>query len=115
MECAPGGGRIERKDLTLPAGLPENGSHDEAPVSQRCIQAASGGGVPRGRDTALTFQAPRYIAAGSIPIWVGKFEAGALDDDMQAADLIQEHEAKITALEPMVGRQALEIELLKGL
>jgi transposase-like protein len=49
-----------------------------------------------------------------IRIWVGKFEAGALDDDVQAADLIQEYEAKIAALERMVGRQALEIELLKG-
>ena len=29
-----------------------------------------------------------------IRIWVGKFEAGALDDDVQAADLLQEYEAK---------------------
>ena len=36
-----------------------------------------------------------------------------MDDDVQAADLIQEYEAKIAALERMVGRQALEIELLK--
>jgi len=50
-----------------------------------------------------------------IRIWVGKFEAGALDDDVEAADLIQEYEAKIAALERMVGRQALEIELLKRL
>ena len=49
-----------------------------------------------------------------IRIWVGKFEAGALDDDVQAADLLQEYEAKIAALERLVGRQALEIELLKG-
>ena len=49
-----------------------------------------------------------------IRIWVGKFEAGALDDDVQAADLLQEYEAKIAALERMVGRQALEIALLKG-
>jgi transposase-like protein len=49
-----------------------------------------------------------------IRVWVGKFEAGALDEDVQAADLIQEYEAKIAALERMVGRQALEIELLKG-
>ena len=33
---------------------------------------------------------------------------------MQAADLIQEYEAKIAALERMVGRQALEIEMLRG-
>jgi hypothetical protein len=37
-----------------------------------------------------------------------------LDEDAQAADLIQEYEAKIAALERMVGRQALEIEFLKG-
>ena len=49
-----------------------------------------------------------------IRIWVGKFEAGALDEDAQAADLIQEYEARIAALERMVGRQALELELLKG-
>ncbi len=49
-----------------------------------------------------------------IRIWVGKYEVGALDDDVQAADLLQEYEAKIAALERMVGRQALEIELLKG-
>lgn len=48
-----------------------------------------------------------------IRIWVGKLEAGALDDDVQAADLLQEYEAKIAALERMVGRQALEIEMLK--
>src|ERR1700731_3701909 len=54
------------------------------------------------------------ISRQLIRIWVGKFEAGALDDDEQAADLLQEYEAKIVALERMVGRQALEIELLKG-
>src|SRR5438270_14097028 len=54
------------------------------------------------------------ISRQLIRIWVGKFEAGGLDDDVQAADLIQEYEAKIAALERMVGCQALEIELLKG-
>jgi transposase len=54
------------------------------------------------------------ISRQLIRISVGKFEAGALDDDVQAADLIQEYEAKIATLERMVGCQALEIELLKG-
>ena len=54
------------------------------------------------------------ISRQLIRIRVGKFEAGALDDDVQAADLMQEYEAKIAALERLVGRQALEIELLKG-
>lgn len=54
------------------------------------------------------------ISRQLIRIWVGKYEAGAFDDDVQAADLLQEYEAKIAALERMVGRQALEIEFLKG-
>jgi transposase len=54
------------------------------------------------------------ISRQLIRIWVAKYEAGALDDDVQAADLLQEYEAKIAALERMVGRQALEIEFLKG-
>ena len=37
------------------------------------------------------------ISRQLIRIWVGKFEAGALDDDVQAADLMQEYEAKIAA------------------
>ena len=37
-----------------------------------------------------------------------------MDDDVQAADLLQEYEAKIASLERLVGRQALELELLKG-
>ena len=35
------------------------------------------------------------ISRQLIRIWVGKFEAGALDDDVQAADLLQEYEARI--------------------
>ena len=33
---------------------------------------------------------------------------------MQAADLLQEYEARIAALERLVGKQALELEFLKG-
>jgi hypothetical protein len=46
------------------------------------------------------------ISRPLIRIWVGKFEAGALDGDLQAADLLQEYEARIAALERMVGRRA---------
>jgi transposase-like protein len=49
-----------------------------------------------------------------IRIWVRKLETGGFDEDARAADLLQEYEAKIAALERMVGRQALEIEFLKG-
>lgn len=45
---------------------------------------------------------------------MSKYEEGAFDDDAQAADLIQEYEARIAALERLVGKQALELEFLKG-
>jgi transposase-like protein len=44
------------------------------------------------------------ISRNLIRIWVRKFEAGAFDDDARAADLLQDYEAKIAALERMVGR-----------
>jgi transposase len=49
-----------------------------------------------------------------IRIWVQKYEAGAFDEDAAAADLIETYEARIAALERLVGKQTLEIEFLKG-
>jgi transposase len=49
-----------------------------------------------------------------IRIWVAKYEHGAFEDDVRAADLLQEYETKIATLERLVGRQALEIEFLRG-
>ena len=54
------------------------------------------------------------ISRNLIRVWVARYEAGAFDDDARAADLLQEYEAKIAALERLVGRQTLEIEFLKG-
>jgi transposase-like protein len=54
------------------------------------------------------------IARNLIRIWLQKHEAGALDDEAQAADLIQAYEARIAALETLVGQQTLELEFLKG-
>jgi transposase len=54
------------------------------------------------------------LSRNLVRIWVAKYEAGAFEDDVVAAGLLQEYEAKIAALERMVGRQALEIEFLKG-
>lgn len=54
------------------------------------------------------------VSRNLIRVWVAKYEAGAFDDEFQAADLLQQYEAKIAALERLVGRQALEIEFLKG-
>ena len=54
------------------------------------------------------------VSRNLIRIWVQKYEAGAFDDDATAADMIQEYEARIAALERLVGKQALELEILKG-
>jgi transposase len=54
------------------------------------------------------------ISRNLIRIWVDKYEAGAFDEDAQAADLIQIYEARIAALERLVGKQALELDFLKG-
>jgi transposase-like protein len=54
------------------------------------------------------------ISRQLIRIWIEKYEAGAFDDDARAADLVQQYEARIAALERLVGKQALELEFLKG-
>jgi transposase-like protein len=47
------------------------------------------------------------LSRNLIRIWVEKYEAGVLSYDARAADLVQEHEACIAALERLVGRQTL--------
>ena len=72
-------------------------------MARRCTAS------PSGMTYRATWSAWRRARHG-----VEKHEAGAFDDDAEAADLLQAYEAKIAALERMVGRQALELELLKG-
>ncbi len=55
------------------------------------------------------------VSRNLIRIWIQKFEAGAFDEDAVAVNMIQEYEARITALERLAGKQALELEFLKGL
>ena len=54
------------------------------------------------------------ICRNLIRVWVQKYEAGDFDEDAAAADLLQQYEARIAALERLVGKQALELEFLKG-
>jgi transposase len=54
------------------------------------------------------------VCRNLIRVWVQKFETGAFDEDAVAADLVQLYEARIASLERLVGRQALELEFLKG-
>ena len=61
------------------------------------------------RATLHGFAKRHDISRNLIRNLAKKLEAGAFDGDARAADLLQEYEAKIAALERMVGRQALEI------
>ena len=53
------------------------------------------------------------ICRNRIRIWVEKYERGEFDDEIEAANLLEQYEARIAALERMVGRLALENDLLK--
>ena len=68
----------------------------------------------RGVDTSERLGRRHDLSRNLIRIWVEKVEAGALDQDVASAELLTDYEARIVALERLVGRQALEIEFLKG-
>jgi transposase-like protein len=54
------------------------------------------------------------ISRNLVRIWAAKAEAGEFDDDLAAASILQEYEARIGALERLVGKLVLENEFLKG-
>src|SRR5205814_5961118 len=54
------------------------------------------------------------VSRNLVRIWVAKHEAGSFDSDVVAADIVQAQEARIAALERLVGKIALENEFLKG-
>jgi transposase len=65
-------------------------------------------------DTLHSLAKRHDICRNLIRVWVKKYEAGEFDDDAAAVDLLQQYEARIAALERLVGKQALELEFLKG-
>lgn len=57
----------------------------------------------------------RYdVSRSVIRVWVKKADAKILDADVEASELLQEYEARIAALERLVGKLSLENEFLKG-
>jgi transposase-like protein len=44
------------------------------------------------------------ISRNLVRVWVEKYEAGAFDEDANSADLLQAYEARIAALERLVGK-----------
>jgi transposase len=67
-----------------------------------------------GGETLHALSRRHDISRNLIRVWIEKYQAGALDEDAAAADLLQVYEARVAALERLVGKQALELEFLKG-
>ena len=61
--------------------------------------------------TALSVE--HDICRHLIRTWIDKYEKGDFDSEAVEAELIPEYEARIAALERLVGRQTLEIAFLK--
>ena len=113
LEWAPGVGQVDWIDLTGASGIRRIDAHGKAPHPQHRAQAPGRSGVPCG-ETFHGLARRHELSRTLIWIWVDKYEAGAFDEDAEAASTIQEYEARIAAFERLVGKQALELEFLKG-
>lgn len=67
-----------------------------------------------GGETLHSLSKRHDVSRNLIRVWIQKYEAGEYDEDAVTADLVQAYEARIAALERLVGKQALELEFLKG-
>jgi transposase len=67
-----------------------------------------------GGETLYGLAKRHEISRNLIRVWLAKHEAGALDSDTAAADVLADYEAHIAALERLVGKLALENDFLKG-
>ena len=54
------------------------------------------------------------LSANLLQTWLSQYDRGELNGEEVEACVLVDYEAKIAALERLVGRQALEIDLLKG-
>jgi transposase-like protein len=68
----------------------------------------------QGGESAHVLGRRHDLSRNLIRVWVEKAGAGELDRDQEAADLLGAYEARIAALERLLGQQALEIAFLKG-
>ena len=97
--------------------LTEPGFRGESPwLSTARIRSSSSGRSSRSSwaESLHALSKRHGISRNLIKIWVAKYEAGGLDSDAAAADVLADYEARIAALERLVGKLALEIEFLKG-
>ena len=112
LECAPPAGQAKSLRLTRELGLAgvrpwlviaSTASRSRSRSCRSTPPARPSTGWPRARPLA---QPDPHLGR--------QVESGEFDPDIEAGTLLGDYEAKIVALERMVGRQALEIEFLKG-
>jgi transposase len=60
-----------------------------------------------GGETLYGLAKRHEISRTLIRVWLAKHEAGVLDSDTAAADMLADYEARIAALERLVGKLAL--------
>jgi hypothetical protein len=108
-------GPLGRTGLSLAIDRAAGLSKDESPWLNTALTVSSSSVRSHRSFSRARRSAKRYdLSRNLIRIWVQRFEAGALDEDAVAADLIEQYEARIAALERLVGEQALELEFVKG-
>ena len=66
-----------------------------------------------GQESLAELSRRHGVVKNLIRIWVKKYEAGELDSELEAANLLQDYESRIAALERLVGQLTLENDLLK--
>jgi len=91
----------------------EEKAHGHATQIFDRVQSAGCPGVPGG-ETLHGLAKQHGISRNLVRIWAAKAEAGEFADDLAAASILQEYEARIGELERLVGKLALENEFLKG-
>jgi len=53
------------------------------------------------------------LSANLLQMWLTQYDQGSLNEEVAAASVVAEYEAKIAALERKVGQLTMEIDLLK--
>ena len=113
LECAPRTGQIFQVSIDRQGGPSEGEGPCPDTAATAWSSSARSWRNTRRRNASWAFQR-HDLSRNLIRIWIEKAEAGSLDQDMASAELLTEYETRIAALERLVGRQALEIEYLKG-
>ncbi len=54
------------------------------------------------------------VCRNLIRVWVAKAQTGEFDEEIEVSNLLSAYEAKVAALERLVGWQALELRFLEG-